>query len=357
MKSALASFVAGVLLAAPSLFASPQKWSEALLRQKPAWYASADARTAADTVLLYQSSHGAWPKNTDVLAAPTPEALAEVQEGEKANTIDNGATTTELRFLALVNQGSPDKKYRAAFLRGVDYLLESQYPNGGFPQFFPLRKGYYSHVTFNDGAMVNALELLRDIRSGAAPYDFVDTARRERAADAIERGLACILETQIRQDGALTAWCAQYDEKTLQPAWARKYEPPSLSGAESVGIVRFLMEVNPPTPRIIAAVEGAVNWFRKVALHGVRLEGKRGPDGRLERWLVDDPSAPPLWARFYELGTNRPLYLDRDSVFHYRFSDIGYERRSGYAYHGTWPASLLEKDYPAWRANSFPHGS
>jgi PelA/Pel-15E family pectate lyase len=84
-------------------------------------------------------------------------------------------------------------------------------------------------------------------------------------------------------------------------------------------------------------------------MKGVRLERVRRDDGRLERWLVPDPNAAPLWARFYELETNRPLYLDRDSVFRYDFTEIGYERRSGYAYHGTWPTPLIATEYPAWR--------
>jgi PelA/Pel-15E family pectate lyase len=350
MKISPSQLLATILLtvALPAM-AAPLKWGNALLKQKADWYASAEARAAADAVLLYQSVHGAWPKNTDLLAPATPEALAAIEQGGKANTIDNNATTVPMHFLALVYQGTQEAKYRDACLRGIAYLLASQYPNGGFPQFYPLRKGYYSHITYNDGAMINTLETLRDVAEGRAPYAFTDPGLRTKAADAVARGIDCILKTQIRQDGKLTAWCAQHDEKTLEPAWARKYEPPSLSGGETVGIVRFLMSIKQPTPEIIAAIEGAVDWLNAVVLRGVRLESKRGADGRTEHWLVKDPAGPPLWARFYELGTNRPLYLDRDSEFHYDFSEIGYERRSGYSYHGTWAAKLLAEDYPAWR--------
>ena len=134
----------------------------------------------------------------------------------------------------------------------------------------------------------------------------------------------------------------------------RKYEPPSLSGEETVDVVVFLMSIENPTPEVVAAVEGAVAWLRTVTITGQRVDAKKGPDGRLEKFLVPDANAPALWARFYELGTNRPLYLDRDSVFHYIFSEVGYERRSGYSYHGAWPVELLERDYPAWRAKYAP---
>jgi len=345
---ALFALAVGTLL--PAAESPPLRWGSNALRQKPEWYASAAAHSAATTVLGYQSEVGAWPKNTDLLAPATPAALAAVAKGGLANTIDNGATTTPLRFLALVATASQDGTFRAPILRGVDYLLASQYANGGFPQFYPLRKGYYSHITFNDGAMIDALTLLRDIAESREPFRFIDSAQRARAADAVKRGVACILQTQINHEGRVTVWCAQHDEQTLAPAWARKYEPPSLSGAESVGVVRFLMSVAMPSPEIVTAIEGAVGWFRAVPIIGRRVKSLPQLGGKPDALLVDDPAAPPLWARFYELGTNRPLYMDRDSKPLYDFALVSYERRSGYHYHTTSPALLLDRDYPAWRA-------
>ncbi len=326
---------------------SPQdlvRWGDPALRLPAAWYASAEARKAADTVMQYQSPEGGWQKNTDLLTPP------KARDKLEHPTIDNGATTTPMRFLARVADATTAERYRRAFERGLDYLFDAQYPNGGWPQFFPLREGYYSRITYNDNAMVNVLTLLRDVAGGRPPYGFVDPERRRRASAAVARGIDVILRTQIRQNGRLTGWCAQHDEETLKPAWARAYEPPSLSGGETVGIVRLLMSVEEPTPEIVEAVEGAVDWLRSVAIFGIRVERIPRPDGRTERVLVEDRDAPPVWARFYELVTDRPLYLDRDSVYRYDFSEIGYERRSGYSYHGGWAASLLAEDYPRWRA-------
>jgi PelA/Pel-15E family pectate lyase len=348
-------------LVAPLAFfaaeSAPLKWSRSLLRQQPDWFASAAGRAAVDNVLRYQSAEGGWPKNTDLLAPATDEALAEIQRGGKANTIDNQATTMPIRFLAVAFAATQDERARAGVERGLDYLLASQYSNGGFPQFYPLRKGYYAHITYNDGAMINVLELLRDVAEARAPFGLVDAARRTRAAEAVARGIDCILRTQIKQDGKPTAWCAQHDEQTLAPAWARKYEPPSLSGAESVGIVRFLMAIDRPSPEVVAAIEGAVAWFRAVPITGRRIKSVPQPGGKPDAVLVADPTAPPLWARFYELGTNRPLYMDRDSQPVYDFAQIDYERRSGYGYHTTAPAELLQRDYPAWRKRTFPTSS
>ncbi len=357
----LAGFLAVATSMNPAAVSKPLEWGNSLLQQPADWYGTMLAREAAGRVLAYQSDVGAWPKNTDLLAPVTAAVLADIQKEGKADTIDNNATTRPIRFLALVATATGGKAYKDAVLRGVDYLLSSQYANGGFPQFYPLRTGYYSHITYNDDAMINALEVLRDVAESRAPYRFVDAARRERAGDAVKRGIAVILQTQVRQDGKLTAWCAQHDEVTLEPAWARAYEPPSLSGDESVGVVEFLMSIDSPSPGIVSAIDSAVAWFRSVEMHGQRLEAVKRDDGRTERILVPDPAAPPLWARFYELGTNRPLYMDRDSKPHYAYSEIGYERRSGYNYNGTWPARLLEHDYPEWRsrvtAGQSPQGS
>lgn len=330
---------------------SAVRWGADVLRQKPEWYASREARAMADSVIQHQAADGGWPKNTDL---GTPPAAAGFRAGAPADvtssTIDNNGTTLPMQFVAKVAHATGEPRYRAAFTRGFDYLLAAEYPKGGWPQFFPLREGYYSRITFNDNAMINVMTVLRDTAAGNSPYGFVDEARRVKARAAVSRGIDVILRTQVKQNGKLTAWCAQHDERTLEPAWARNYEPPTLSGSESVGIVRFLMEIERPTPEIVAAIEGAVAWLNAVRINGLRLEQFTATDGTRDRRVVADPAAPPLWARFYTLDTNRPVFTGRDKVMRDALADIEQERRNGYAYYGTWPASLLAVDYVRWSA-------
>lgn len=327
---------------------SQAEWSRDVLRQAPDWYATTDARRIADSVLLHQSAEGGWPKNT---ALATPPAAMAAAPG-LANTFDNEATTLPLAFLARVVHATGDPAYRAAFDRGVDYVLAAQYPNGGWPQFFPLRGGYHDHVTFNDDAMIRVMVLLRDVAAGRGPYGFVDPARRARAAEAVERGTALILRAQLKQNGRPTVWCAQYDARTLEPAWARKFEPPSLSGSESVGIVRFLMGIERPAPQVVAAIEGAVAWFRASAIPGQRIEAFTNASGQRDKRLVPSPGAEPIWARFYDPASNRPIFVGRDGVVRHDFAEIDPERRGGYAYYGSWPRQLLDEDYPAWKTSN-----
>jgi pectinesterase len=44
----------------------------------------------------------------------------------------------------------------------------------------------------------------------------------------------------------------------------------------------------------------------------------------------------------------KPMFVDRDGVPKEKLSEIGYERRNGYGWLGTWPATVLA-EYPAWK--------
>ena len=131
-------------------------------------------------------------------------------------------------------------------------------------------------------------------------------------------------------------------------AAARTYEPVSLSGLESVSIVRFLMEIDHPDSLVVAAVESAVAWFRNSQLNGIRWVETEAPK-TLERdhIVVADRDAPPLWARFYEIETNRPIFSGRDRMIKYKVAEIEAERRNGYRWYTDAPANLL-RDYPTW---------
>ena len=102
----------------------------------------------------------------------------------------------------------------------------------------------------------------------------------------------------------------------------------------------------------VAAIESAVAYLKDNKVLGLRLVAKPDPalpHGR-DMVAVPDPSAPPLWARFYQIGTNRPIYSGRDGIIKYSLSEIEVERRAGYTWLGTWAADLLDREYPDWKA-------
>jgi PelA/Pel-15E family pectate lyase len=322
------------------------------LSQSPEFYSTDEAVRIADNVLLYRRDTGGWSKNVEMARVLSEQDKVMLREakGRKDSTFDNGATHTQIRYLAKVYYATGLKRVRRAGLSAIDYLLEAQYDNGGWPQSYPSR-GYSRYITFNDGAMVGVMSVLRDIAGKKPEYAFVDEMRRQKARDAVQKGIECVLKCQIVVDGKKTAWCAQHDEKTLVPRKARSYELASISGSESVGIVRFLMDIDEPGPEIIEAVRNAVGWFHEAGLEGirqVRKEDKSKPGGR-DTIVVNDASAPVIWARFYEIGTNKPIFCSRDGIPKATLAEISHERRTGYSWLGYYATSLLAKDYPAWQ--------
>lgn len=325
----------------------PTRGGSLPLKKSDSWYASAEARQAADITVSFQTPAGGWNKNTSFTDHLRRPGERSGYEHGYIGTIDNDATIIPLTFLAKVitaTDVSMSTPYRAAFSRGLNYLLIAQYPHGGWPQVYPLEGAYHDAITYNDNAMVNVLKLLREIASGQNIYAFVSAPDRARAAAALERGLTCILKTQISVNGRHTVWCQQNDPLTLAPTSARNYEMPSQSSGESAGIVLFLMEFTNPSPAVVNAVHAAAAWFEKTALHGVVF--KPAPDGTGRR-LIPSQDSTPLWPRFAEIGSDRPLFGDRDKTIHDDVNEISKERRNGYGWFGDGPKRFLDH-YPKW---------
>lgn len=317
------------------------------------YYASAEARRIGDQMILWQRVTGGWPKNVD-MKTPMTDSLKAVVLAEKSrrndSTTDNGATSQQMTFLAHLYRHTHEARYREAFLRGVEYLLEGQYPNGGWPQFWPERRGYQWHITYNDDAMVNTMRLLRDMARQQVPYDgdLTDQPLRERLQKAFDKGIECILATQIVVDGQPTVWCQQHDHETLLPAPARAYELASFCPIESVGILRLLMELPEPDERIRRSVDGAMKWLDEHRIRGIRVVKFRDAEGKNDARVVEDENAPALWARFYDLEHQQPFFCDRDGIPRPALSQIGQERRGGYSWYGSQPAQLFTL-YEKWK--------
>ena len=321
-------------------------------------YAPAQVREIATNILLFQRANGGWPKDYDLLAVLTAEQKKAIRDSRERSdtTFDNHTTHPQVEYLARAYGQLRDPVYRDACVRGFDFMLAAQYPHGGFPQKFPNPKGFSAHITFNDGVMVGVLSVLQAAANKAEHFAWLDAERRHRARDAVSRGIACLLRCQMRVEGALTGWGQQHDEKTFESASARTFELKCLSPADTVEVVRFLMQQPAPSPEIVAAVDGAVTWLRSVTLSGIRVEKIAAPPAEFFRHktevdvvVVRDDAAPPLWARMIEIGSNRPIFASRDGVKVYSLAEVDRERRTGSGWYGDWPRKLLETEYPKWR--------
>ncbi len=328
-------------------------WRDVAVKMPEDWYGSVESKRIADSVLTYQTDIGGWSKNRDYVKGFDKEEWDKIKSSGIGATFDNGATLTEMQFLTKMYNKVKDERYLNAFNKGFNYILEAQYANGGWPQFYPVRPGrvisYSAHITYNDNAMVNVVEFLKDVeedQSYYAPMN-ISSKMKEDAKKSFEKGVDCILKTQIKVKKQRTVWCAQHDEVTMEPANARAYELSSFSGFESVGITLLLMKIDNPSKEIIDAVKGSVSWFQNHKVVGIKLRDILNAEGKKDKVVVEDIDAPALWARFYDLETELPYFCDRDGIKRKTFAELGYERRNGYSWYTAAPERLL-KHYPEW---------
>jgi PelA/Pel-15E family pectate lyase len=173
---------------------------------------------------------------------------------------------------------------------------------------------------------------------------------KKRAGPAADRGIECLLKLQITENGVKTAWAQQYDALTLEPTSARNYEMASLTSDESFPIVEFFMGLPDPTPAEVATVHPACAWFQKVEIMGYRygsgnfMADRASPGGRK---LAAVEGAGPIWSRYYQIGTDKPIFGDRDKTIHDDVNDLSLERRNGYSWFNTEGVSVLS-EYKSW---------
>ena len=132
-----------------ALFASAQDFSWKTVRnsQDKQWFLTPLASQIVDTIIFYQLPNGGWPKNQDWVNGVDNNEIEQARKTGIGATIDNGATYEELEFLARFYDVNKKNniverldKVKDAYVKGVDYILEAQYDNGGWPQFYPPKK-------------------------------------------------------------------------------------------------------------------------------------------------------------------------------------------------------------------------
>jgi PelA/Pel-15E family pectate lyase len=336
------------------------------LRHDDGYYATAPAKHIADVIVSFQTPAGGWSKNMGFsgalrlpgqpYAANNLNAFPDPNDFDKpadpkwnyVGTLDNDSTNTELHFLAKVQATLPGKDgdaYRASFIKGIHYLLAAQYPNGGFPQVYPLEGGYHDAITFNDNAVSESAETLSDVAQAKPGYDFVAADLRKQATAAVEKALKCILASQIVIDGKKTVWAQQEDALTLEPVSARNYEPGALAASESADLLEYLMSLPNPSRELIASIHDGVAWLKGAEVYGFEYVGGRGVEGG--RTLKPKEGAGPIWARYYSIPAQKPLFGDRDKTLHDNVNDLSLERRNGYAWYGDSEQKTID-DYAAW---------
>jgi PelA/Pel-15E family pectate lyase len=230
--------------------------------------------------------------------------------------LDDNVTQGATRVLMRIDKalGFADTDIHEAALFALDKLAAAQYPIGAWPQRFrkppdaaqfPVRKAsypeawskkwpgpdYQSHYTFNDNSIADAIDMMLEASR-------IYNEPRYRAS--AEKGGQFILLAQMPDPQP--AWAQQYD-RDMRPAWARVFEPPSVTGGESQGIMRVLMTLYRETGdrKYLAPIPKGLEYLKRSAVDRT--------DAEVFRRLGDGA----VLARFYELKTNRPLYITKGS--------------------------------------------
>lgn len=355
----------------------------------------------AENMVYLQNPDGGWAKNLDLQRVFTLQELKDLQEknksvpvvtyylktSSKGSTIDNGNIFSQIKYLCQVYsqvkniEEIDSERYLDCALRALQWIFNAQHPeSGGFTG-----ADVYA-VTYNDNVMSDTLEVLRDISEAdeKSVYFVIPENMRKEAEKRYKTGIECILKTQITVtlpsgEKLLTAWCQQHSHETLQPIWAREFEPPSISSAESFNVLRFLMSIESPSEEIKKAVLAGGNFFARddVIIHDRKLQkfplekpvtlGDR--TYTTDQKLVDSPGSV-LWARFYALDSSfdittgarkpiqgtypevlKPVWCSRKCIFVNDYNDISQERRNGYGYVNTSGIRFL-KEFNQWKNNN-----
>lgn len=291
----------------------------------------------AQAVLSFQTPSGGWSKRTDMrLARQTGQQFG--SEPNYVPTFDNDATSTQLQWLAdFYPQATPQlqQDIAQAIERGITLVLSAQYPNGGFPQSYPLRGSYHDAITLNDHALYQLMQLLWQV-ANEPRFAMLADSTKTKAAAAFYRAVDWLLANQVVVNGKRTVWGAQHHPLTGEPVMARSYELASLVSSESAKILQLLLRYAPDYPGVAQSLADAANWFREKQINDKARY--RDADGRLA--LIDSPGSV-VWARFYDLKTGQPVFFDRDGKTYNDVSRVSLERQRGYGWYQSVAAEFL----------------
>lgn len=253
-----------------------------------------------------QRKEGGWDHRVDV-GHMVPGRSPVRQSGNC--TFDDNITQGAVTFLMDLDREIDEEWLTSSISRALSFIMAAQFFNGAWPQWYPLIGGYHDYYTYNDNAINDCIRVMFAAHRQYGNHAYL--------ASALAGG-EFILASRLSEEQPV--WAQQYSHD-MQAAWARTFEPPGIDTAVSASNIKMLIDLylNTGDYKYIEPIPAAIDWF--------------------ERSKLSDN----LWARLYEVGTNRPIYGDRDSKVHYTLEEISEERRTGYSWQRSWGVSAIEE--------------
>lgn len=228
----------------------------------------------------------------------------------------------------------------------INYIINMQYSNGGIPEYYPLQGGYFNNIPMNDGAYLNYLKILAYMIDNR---ELIDDQTCDILINCQKKAYTLLKKLQVKINNIPTIWAMQYNSVTLEPAYARTFEPPCLGSLESCQILIYLKEINFTynnyfDTELQQSYNFGLDWFKNNSI-----------DNLIQVVLYDDHFKPTslhvyvnttnvpcrLWARMYDIITSQPMYIDRKSIVYKDLNLLNSERKLGYTWLGNWGEYLL----------------
>jgi len=296
------------------------------------------ARETAEALLYGQLESGGWAQVIDFDPKGTKAGQYRngKSKGRNQSTLDDGATQSALSFLMHTDRAMAFKHagIHEAVKYALDSLLAAQHRNGAFPQGwrgpapdYPAVKAWYPDYDWRTEHRIKEywdLPTLNDGLCGTVTRtldDAVEIYRDERCRKALLALGDFLILAQMPEPQP--GWAQQYTRE-MRPAWARKFEPPSVVGRESIDAIRTLLQIHRISgdAKYLEPVPRAIAWLKRSLL----------PEGKL--------------ARFYELQTNKPLYMTADYQLTFDDSDVP----KHYGFKSDAKLDSLERDFEKAKA-------
>ena len=271
-----------------------------------AWKATGDkfyfdaAKEVAKALVWGQRQVGGWDHRVDV-SHLTADAKTPVRKPGRC-TFDDNITQGALKFLIEADSEIDEPWLSEGIELGIGFMLQSQSGNGAWTQWYPLRGGYHDYYTFNDNTINDCIDVMLKAYKAYVKDEYLACARR---------GGSFIIASQLA--GPQAGWAQQYD-RDMKPAWARSFEPPGVCSAATARNIRTLVQlyIHTKDDKYLAPIPAAIEW------------------------LDNSKLSENLWARLYEVKSNRPIYGDREdgNKVHYDYEKVSLKERTSYGWRG-----------------------
>lgn len=227
--------------------------------------------------------------------------LEEFQHYYGNATFDDGGTMEAAKFMLRMYMEKKDKRYGDCLEKCINFVLESQYPVGGWPQRYPLmydhnfqgREDYSSFLTFNDDVIPENIDFLLQCHQAL---------NRPELKDVIIKAMRMTI--LLQQPKPYAGWSDQYFVESMKPAHARSYEPRAVNTGTTAKMIYTSIDYYKMTgdEEFLKGIPAAIEF----------IESTKLSEEQQRLWEYSQPrEGEILIPRFVHPETGKPQFVHR----------------------------------------------